>query len=426
MRPLVALIFLLASCSPPRWDTTPPRLLEAEVSADGKQLTLEFDEPVAEATTGGDFTTEKAPARVEGEQVKVVLPPGLKPGKGYQWTAEVKDAGTNLTSLAGRFYGPNDHPAGLRLNEVRIAGSGTHTDLVELRVESPGSLGGWTLEALSGPETRQKIILPDVTVAVGEFVVVHYRPTGATEEKNETSTPDASGGSDADPTAWDFWQPEGKGLSGVKGVLLLRPSPGAAPIDGLVYSSRPEEGTALAQAAGWQGEERSPEGCTATRTWSRTDDLTPNWIITATGGATPGRPNSVIPWAGSANRSGTPKTKGGKRRRRGAVSTPSSPFGPESTAKSEPEEAETGWRKENSREQPTGTYREIPDRPRPRGLARPQIARHHSLWAPQDSDARGEDREEPPQLPSGRPGWHTPPGTGATGRRRRGATRLFV
>ena len=162
------LALTLLGCEPiPPGDTQPPRLVETVVSDKGGELSLVFDEPLAEAKAGGDFTPE-AEATVDGGRVRVVLPADLKPGKGYRWTAEVQDAEHNLTSVTGRFYGPNDHPAGLRLNEVRIAGSGTHTDFVELAVVKAGSLGGWTIDVFSGPEARQRMVLPDKAVSAGD------------------------------------------------------------------------------------------------------------------------------------------------------------------------------------------------------------------------------------------------------------------
>jgi len=117
IRPLLLTALLLLGCQPglPP-DTEPPRLLDTAVSESGTELALDFDEPVTQAKAGGDFAPQPPAPVVEGGRVTVPLPSHLKPGKGYRWTAEVEDARSNLTSVAGRFYGPNDHPAALRLN----------------------------------------------------------------------------------------------------------------------------------------------------------------------------------------------------------------------------------------------------------------------------------------------------------------------
>jgi hypothetical protein len=299
---------VLAGCVPSPWQTTPPQLIAVVVTADTNELALEFDKPVAEAVVGGDVAPGKP--RVDGPHVKSSLANGLKPGGRYAWSAEVKDAGGNQTTVAGRFYGPNDHPAHLRLNEVRVAGSGDHTDFIELRVDEAGSLGGWTLDAYSTPDAWQRVVLPDVPVAAGELIVVRYRD-GASDTRG----------------AREFRQPEPKGLPATKGLLALRPSPAENPSDALLYCKTPGEAAALADVAGWPGrDELNPEYCTATRTWNRTADGA--WVLAANGGATPGEPNGSTVWGGpSPKKTAKPKTRrtrprSGRGRRYGLDTTP--------------------------------------------------------------------------------------------------------
>ena len=434
MRTFPFLIFalVLLGCEPlPPADNRPPRLVDTEVSESGTELALDFDEPLAEATATGNFSAVPT-ARVEGERVKVPLPPNLKPGKDYRWSAEVKDAGRNLTSVAGRFYGPNDHPAQLRINEVRIAGSGIHTDLVELRVESPGSLGGWTVDAYAAPDSRQRLVLPDRAVEAGELVVVHYKPTGDPAEKDETVDSNASDGSDTDPSAWDFWQPEGKGLSAVKGLVALRPRPDSSPIDALLYSKAAGEGAPLAKSAGWSGRlELNPDGCTATRTWSRTNELPPTWIITANGGATPGKPNKLIPWSGPTSTPKTPsRTKGRPylRRKRQGPTRQSGPW-----SKPKPGVAEAGPFRNRSKGDRTrkqsGALRGNPGRRWYATQARlvPAATKPSARARPApDQGGRRKGGEEGPPLRYARSGGPPPPGIGRAGNRRREAARPVV
>lgn len=313
---------LLTACTPQAlFDQRPPLLVAAQVSDSGDAIDLTFDEPLAEAVTGGDFGPEEPRAAV-GSTAKVPLPPGLKPGRPYVWTAQVKDQGNNLTEVAGRFYGPNDHPATLQLNEVRVAGSGTKGDLVELRVTSPGSLGGWTLEAWSSPTAHQRWVFPDVDVEVEALVVVHYRPTGAQDEVDEVANPASSGGAEARPEAWDFWPPEAKGLSAAKGIIALRPRPDQAPVDLLVYAKTTGQGLDLASSLGWTADhEYDPSVCTPTRTWCRSED---GWMVVATGCATPGAPNRLITWEGPSSRRGSSRStpRGTPPRSRGPLGDP--------------------------------------------------------------------------------------------------------
>lgn len=288
------MLIAVVACEPPPYDTLPPRLLSSQVAADGSVVELTFDEPLARAEVRVD---EASPTliSVESTRVKVPLPSGLRAGSGHVWTAEVTDPQNNVTTVAGKFHAANQRPALLRLNEVRIAGAGTHTDFVELRVEAPGSLGGWTVEVWSGPESRQRLVLPDEEVSVGAFVVVRYK--GAQES------------TDSAPGAIEFWQTDGKGIPGTKGLILLKERSDAEAREGLLYAKKPGEAAALAEAAGWTDRtEKDPSGCTATRTWSRTD-AGEDWLITANGGSTPGGPNKLKAWAGPpSTRDGTPKT----------------------------------------------------------------------------------------------------------------------
>lgn len=282
---------VLTGCVPSPWQTTPPQLLAAVLSSDGAELALEFDKPVQTATVGGEAVS----AKIQGNRVTAAVRKGLTAGKRYGWSAEVNDEQGNVTSVAGRFYGANDHAASLRLNEVRIAGAGDHTDFVELRAESGGSLGGWTIDAYSDADTRQRLVLPDTAVTEGELVVIRYRDKSDTKDARE------------------FRPAQLRGLSATKGLIVLRPSPAAEPSDGLLYSKIPGGGAPLAATAGWRSlEEFDPEHCASTRTWSRT--AAGGWILTANGGATPGQPNSSIEWTPSPKK--PPKTKSKSRRKR--------------------------------------------------------------------------------------------------------------
>lgn len=294
MRRFLWIALAVVACEPPPFDSLPPRLLSSQVAADGTVVELTFDEPLARAEVRVDEADTTA-VSVEGPLVKVPLPPGLRAGSGHVWAAEVTDPQNNLTTVAGKFHAANQRPALLRLNEVRIAGSGTHTDFVELRVEVPGSLGGWAIEVWSGPESRQRLVLPDEEVPLGAFVVIRYK-------EPQESTDSAQG-------AIEFWQTDGKGISGTKGLILLKERADGEAREGLLYAKKAGEAAALAKAAGWTDRtEHDPSGCTATRTWCRTDEGG-DWLITANGGSTPGGPNKLKAWAGPpSTRGGTPKT----------------------------------------------------------------------------------------------------------------------
>ena len=413
----------LTGCAPlPLFDTMPPQLVDTLVSPDGSELALDFDEPVTEAKAETDASAQAPTPTVEGARVKVSLPRGLKPGRDYRWTAEVRDTGGNLTSVSGRFYGPNDHPASLRLSEIRVAGSGKHTDFVELKVLTGGSLGGWTVDAFSGPESRQRTALPDIDASSGDFVVIHYKPTGDPAEKNESDSRETSGGSDTEPTAWDFWQTDGKGLSAVKGLVALRSRPDGPITDALLYSQHQGEAADIADAAGWPDrQELDPDGCTATRTWCRTEEPAPVWMLVANGHATPGKPNRLTPWvAPTSIRSRSSKTRARPKRRLAAGSAPSRPNVPESTSIREGEAKGPNPPRTNlvGRGGRNERHRSIPRHPRrPRPVDRGPGARDPLPPVRRGPEPKNPDerREEPPPTPAGPPPGPKSPGTGPTG-----------
>ena len=206
------------------------------------------------------------------------------------------------------------------INEFTTQGSGSHPDLVEIRVLSDGNLAGACLyEGVPG-NWDQRYVFPDVTVSADDYIVVHFKPQGIPEEVDELVRPDVSGGYDAHPAAWDFWVTGGTGLSGNNGVITLCENPVGGIIDGVLYSNRTsssderyrgfgstavmERADALVAAGAWiaaQTQVRpedavNPEDSTATRSIARMSsgrdtNTKADWHITPTRGLTPGLPN---------------------------------------------------------------------------------------------------------------------------------------
>ncbi len=280
--PALALAVTLAACvgGEPR-DTQGPKLQRHHLApttpgGTGWSLVLEWDEPLGKATADGDFAPQ-VPVKLEETRLLLGLPSGLRPGKEYHWSVSVGDKAGNPTSLQGKLLGPNEHPAGVRLNEVRFAGTGDKPDAVEVLVTQAGNLGGLTLD-YRGPGTHQDFVFPDTEVAKGALLVVLYKPGTSAAGKV-------------------FFQPAGKGLSAVTGLLTLRTGPGEAPLDAFAWALRAGEARKLATAAGvplGEGQERSPQGTTATRTWCR--GTADTWMIVASGKSSIGRANTLVPW----------------------------------------------------------------------------------------------------------------------------------
>lgn len=306
MRHLVAFLGLAGvfGCGPaPVWDNRPPRLVDSGLAPGGRELVLEFDEPVVRAeAAAGPVPPEPGPPRapvVDGRKVRVEVAGKLQAGQDYPWKAEVEDAGANTTAVGGRFYGPNSHPADLRLNEVRVSGSGPHPDFLELRADHGGSLGGWTVEYQEGAGKPRRLVLEDREVAPGTLVLLYLRKPA------DAKHPEAAAG--AVVLLW----PGDEGLSATRGRILLRPTPTAEPADSLEWPAGPAA----------KGPAVDPAGATATRTWCRTETQPAAWMLVDTGSATPGGPNRLTPWEGQpSSRKSAPKSSGtpGARRRPGA------------------------------------------------------------------------------------------------------------
>jgi len=274
-------------------DTQGPKLKRSYL-AGLETLTLEWDENLGKAEAEAEFAEGGLPLEMEDTKLKLPLPSSLHPGQRYRWNVSVTDLAGNPTSLQGTVLGPNRHPAKLRLNEVRFAGSGKKPGGVELLVLEAGNLGGITLEYRGPGRERREMVFPDVQVSQGNYVIVLYKAGSALGTRV-------------------YIQPGGKGLSAVAGVLSVRPDPESPPTDQFVWSLRAGEGQALAKQT--QSElaitEHTPVGCTANRTWCR--DKANSWLIVASGHASLGRANSLVPWVPKpSNRKPAPTAKSPK------------------------------------------------------------------------------------------------------------------
>lgn len=322
-------VWILAGCGPLAElqqavspDLVPPLLLGIR-SVDGRRVELCFDEP-AEAGPG-DFAIfpELALSSVVCEPERLLLEVSeQRPGEPYILNATVQDGHGNSLSFLAAFYGYNPHVPRLLINEFSCRGSGNHLDAVELKVLAGGDMGAVTVYQGTPSDWQDRLIFPSFPVKEGDFIVVHFKPQGLPEELDETEDTGLSGGLDAGALAFDFWVPEGTGISGNNGVLSVYARPGGEELlDGLLYSNRTSSsderyrgfGTPavllraeeLAAHGGWLTAEDlvrpedgiNPEGSTGTRTLCRdsgsTDsDTRADWHIVPTLGASFGSDNS--------------------------------------------------------------------------------------------------------------------------------------
>lgn len=333
MKPVIACVLLLAvtlSCAPlpelpplDQADLSPPTLLSV-VMRGATTLELAFDEEAifVEDSLLLSPSLHSAPAvAASGQTLQLRFDPAPQPGVEHSVEAHVADPHGNHLRFLVSFYGVNALLPAMVINEFITQGSGNHPDVVELRVLSDGNLAGACLYEGTPDNWEQRMILPNVSVSAGDYIVVHFKPEGVPEEIDETRHTAQSGGLDATDGAWDFWVAEGSGLSGNNGTISLCDSPGGGIVDAVLYSNRSsdsdedyrgfgsrdvmERADELVAADAWvaAGSRVAPEDAvdpdpsTSTRSLCRpstpTDTNTRrDWHVVPTRGATFGLPNS--------------------------------------------------------------------------------------------------------------------------------------
>ena len=302
-------------------DLIPPQLLDVR-ALDAEHLELTFDEPPLCAVEDLAVDPLLEIFAVHSEDSLLVVQTGTQtPGLPYQLEALVEDEAGNGLHFLTRFYGYNGAVPKLLINEFTTRGTGNHPDAVELKAMEGGNMGGVVLYEGTPGNYDDRLIFPAFEVADGEFLIIHFKPEGIPEEIDETSAKDLSGGLDSSDQAYDFWIPEGAGISGNNGVISCYDRPGGAILDGVLYSNRTsdsderyggfgtldswERAQELAADGGWiiTGERVrpedavSPEGSTGTRSicrgsCSEDTDTNADWHIVPTLGFTFGEENS--------------------------------------------------------------------------------------------------------------------------------------
>jgi hypothetical protein len=317
------------SCGPPpdlrsfaEHDLLPPVLLEAASQAPS-EIELTFQEPVvaAHAVFGLVPTIAISSVACTGDRLTIALSGSLVPGGRYLLEGTVADEAGNTMKFITEIYGYNPHVPRLCINEFTTQGSGGHPDIVELYVSESGDLAGVVVYEGTDEEWLDRLVFPSVPVREGDYVLVHFKPEGITEETDETVDRAQSGGRDASDEAWDFWVESGDGLSGNNGALTVYRHVDGALIDAVLYSNRSSDSDehyrgfgsrrvmawadSLGEAGAWHGVDAvlrpedavDPEGSTGTRSVCRSSgsddtDTKHDWHIVPTRGATYGSRNT--------------------------------------------------------------------------------------------------------------------------------------
>ena len=253
-------IICLAACDPVRQlskvdlgDVHPPELASQQIADDGS-LHLVFDEAVslvpdslhlnigstgstAARSSTGSISLQPGVV-TPGREIDLVIAEPTEPGREYAVEIAVRDPAGNSLTLVVPFFGPNPHPAALRLNEVLPKLSSSHRDSLELLVTSGGNLGGATVFLGLPDDYDACYTFPAMVVKTGDFVILHCKPEGKPGEIDETDGVASASGLNASPQARDFWWRDAPGLPDETGIISLAANPLGQIKDAVFYSNK--------------------------------------------------------------------------------------------------------------------------------------------------------------------------------------------
>jgi hypothetical protein len=262
----------------------------------------------------------------EGEEILIILAEPLKEGEKIIADILVEDEHRNTLNVLVPFRARNNRVPQLVINELRTEySSATRTaparvESVEFLAKSSGNLGALRLFVAGHSLTQPVFEFPPAEIKEGEYIVLHLRTMleGSVDETGDNLA--LSGGPEALPDARDFWVPGTTKLLRKTEIVYLVDQDDRI-IDAVLLSENPGSSwgrDALSSAAEFIAAQRAwlPQGnnagepyiltpsdaiitktATATRTVCRdeTQENTrsaQNWYITATSGATLGKPNN--------------------------------------------------------------------------------------------------------------------------------------
>ena len=251
-----------------------------------------------------------------GSTVRVSFGGGLGPGERVTADFVAADENGNTISVLVPFRTRNDRLPPLRITELRTDYSRPRAEFVELRAFGAGNLGA--LRVFIAGNARSPLVyeFPSVEVADGEYVTLHLRQMEDGNRDELGADLAESGGRGASPTGRDLWVPGTVKLLRRTDIVYLLDQDGRV-VDAVALSENPgaewgrsnlaDAAEFLFRAGAWQSADGlairpsdavRTAGTTVTRTINRDETLGENsrspadWYITATGGATAGRPNN--------------------------------------------------------------------------------------------------------------------------------------
>jgi len=244
---LQLILLLFGSCAPgsdtsgPPFsvDLLPPELQKAE-APDAGSLRFIFNEAVIPGPDEITIQPRLSIKTVETENntLNIVFDSDQLIGEPYVAEISVSDNSGNTLSFLFRFTGWNPRIPGLLINEINPRGSGNNPDCIELYTLKSGNLGGLCLKIGTVSRYSGQISFPAIEIHDGDFILIHTKSEGTSDEINEIGSLDESGGLLTSDEARDFWVPESPGLPGNNGAVTLFSREGGDVIDAVLWSDR--------------------------------------------------------------------------------------------------------------------------------------------------------------------------------------------
>ena len=257
-------------------DAAPPTYVSARMPT-GNRLAVVFSESVKVKALRFNPELPVSATSDGASEVLIDFTQALEPGRRYIMDITAEDPDGNTITVLSPFIGRNDRPPKLVVNEIRTEYSKPKVEYIELFVKGAGQLGGLSVVSTAAGFSEPILVFPPVEVSSGDFIVVHLR---SIEDGlvDEIGALDASSGTEASPTARDFWAPGAEKRVRKTDVVAVLDTDGN-PLDGVAFTETPgtdwkneELRTAadfLVGKGAWSGDAALSVGCTATRTLGR-------------------------------------------------------------------------------------------------------------------------------------------------------------
>jgi hypothetical protein len=227
----------------------------------------------------------------------------------------VEDEGGNTLDVLVPFRARNARLPAFTITELRTEYSNLKVEFVEIKTETAGNLGALRLFLASTSMDTPVWEFPPVEVGANEYIVIHLRSKEAGLVDETGTDRAASGGTEALPTARDFWVPGNSEKFRKTDAVFFLDQDDRIPDAVLLCESEAEwskkefmgaaaellagQGAWIAAGGGVPGPQDAvaSKNTTATRSISRNQALSDrngpaDWYITAGSKASPGKANN--------------------------------------------------------------------------------------------------------------------------------------